>query len=127
MESANRIHPIETTEAQDCWLQDEDYDEIRRSMKATLREIVLLRGRVSLLNEDKHCARGLEGSIARLFGNENYHMSNKFQTVLLRRQANDRKKYGCVDSSALGHISARHSKHDRTRAARLAQFDAKCS
>ncbi|GKY91654.1 hypothetical protein MPSEU_000137300 [Mayamaea pseudoterrestris] len=126
-EFANRYHDIESNDAEDCWLQDEDYDAIRRDTRATLKEIIVLRGKVSMMDEDRFCARGLEGSIAKIFGNNNYHMSNKFQSVLLRKQASDMKKFGAVDSVSLSHISARHSKHDRTRAAHLAQFDAKLS
>jgi hypothetical protein len=126
-EAANRLHNIEATEANDCWLQDEDYNTIHRDTRDTLKEIIMLRGRVSLMNEDRFCARGLEGSIAKILGNNNYHMSSKFQSVLLRKQASDVKKYGFVDPVSLSHISILHSKHDRLRASRLAQFDAKLS
>lgn len=126
-EAANRVYKIETNEAEQCWLQDEDYDEIKQDTRETLKEIISLGGRVSMMDEDRFCTRGLEGSIAKIFGNNNYHMSSKFQTVLLRKQANDVKKYGFVDPVSLSHISARHSKHDRTRAARLALLDAKSS
>jgi hypothetical protein len=119
------VHLIQATEADDCWLKESDYNDIRRDNTETVEQVLKLRGRVSGLNQDRFCVRGLECVLAKLFGNNNYRMTEKFRAVLLQQQAQDLKLHGGVDQGSLSSVSQRHSKHDRTRASRLGQLDAK--
>jgi hypothetical protein len=126
-ESCTTVHTIGISDTDDCWLQESDYDEIKRENTETVEQIIKCQGRVSSIDHDKFCVRGLEGAIAKLIGNNNYHMTGKFRTVLLRKQESDVEKFGFIDSNSLSSMSQRHSQHDCSRAARLAQFDAKIS
>jgi hypothetical protein len=105
------------------WIQQDEYQGIRNENRDTLLELKRVRGRVSQLNVDDFCIRGLEEQISIYLLRGERHRQRKFARRIVQFQ-NEQRRLGYTDASALSAMCAVLAQPALRKATNLANMDA---
>ncbi|KAL7581046.1 hypothetical protein ACA910_005850 [Epithemia clementina (nom. ined.)] len=107
-----------------CWIQQDEYKEIKEDTKRTLLAIKKSGGNLSSLDVQKHCLRGLEQSIATILFRADRRPHRRIVQRVLRVQQTQRMKGQSYDPSVIRTMYSMMTKHSVRRAIDLARIDA---
>ena len=108
---------------QNAWIQEDEYQAIREDNVQTILAVKAAKGKMSALDSQKFCIRGLEEQVSVfLFKSERTRQRSLIRRIV--QEQNALKKMGCFDPNFLKGLSMTLSREARTKAVRLAFIDA---
>lgn len=105
------------------WIQQDEYQVIRNENRDTLLELKRVRGRVSQLNIDHFCIRGLEEQISIYLLRGERHRQRKIARRIVQEQ-HEQRRLGYTDTSAISAMCTVLARPALRKAANLANMDA---
>jgi hypothetical protein len=105
------------------WIQQDEYQCIRNENRDTLVELKRVRGRVSQLNVDHFCIRGLEEQISIYLLRGERHRQRKFARRIVQQQ-HEQRRLGYTNACALSALCTVLAQPALRKAVNLANMDA---
>jgi hypothetical protein len=121
-ETFHRPHHDEQ-DLRQSWIQQDEYQGIRNENRETLLELKRVRGRVSQLNVDHFCIRGLEEQISIYLLRGERHRQRMIARRIVQEQ-HEQRRLGYTDASALSAMCTVLAQPALRKAANLANMDA---
>jgi hypothetical protein len=122
-ETFHRHYDHDEQDLKKSWIQQDEYQVIRNENRDTLLELKRVRGRVSQLNVDDFCIRGLEEQISIYLLRGERYRQRKIARRIVQAQ-NEQRLLGYTDAGALSAMCTVLAQPALRKATNLANMDA---